>query len=456
MLRQTGLFAQLRGIYGWREEQERGRTIVLLDALITAVFNVFITGVFYTGFLSMYDIDLVGVGVITFIPPLASCFHMFSPMILERIKRRKWVLVASKIYFYAMYILAANVMPLLVTDPGARVVWFCVLLFLAYAVYTLFSDGFTPWFYNFYPAEQGKRAAFLSYNQMISAISSSLVMLVSGLIVSAAGRGQNTVILIFRYFAFVLVLVDVTLQAMAKEYPYPVRARRVRIREVFTLSRPCKKFMACLYLMFIWNYISNLNNGLWSYYLLNTVKYPYSTITTANAIYPVCLLLFSRWWRRLLARQSWIRTFALGVLLFVPTEIYFFFLSPVTKWMYFPGAMVQYFLNVGLNLSYANIFYMNLPRENAATHTSFQALFCNLCAFLGLMTGTLMCRWVGDFTWYIGSVPITAVQYTTLMRAACLLALGLVLMKKWRVFTPDSEIEAVELAMGSRMKKEGK
>ena len=65
---------ELRQIYGWHDDQRKGRTISLISSLLTSVYNVFITGVFHTGFLSMYDIDLVGVGIISFIPPLANCF----------------------------------------------------------------------------------------------------------------------------------------------------------------------------------------------------------------------------------------------------------------------------------------------------------------------------------------------------------------------------------------------
>ena len=51
-----------------------------------------ITGIFYTGFLSMYDISITGVGIVTFIPYIASCFSVFSGMILGKIKKRKAVL----------------------------------------------------------------------------------------------------------------------------------------------------------------------------------------------------------------------------------------------------------------------------------------------------------------------------------------------------------------------------
>ena len=253
-----------------------------------------------------------------------------------------------------------------------------------------------------------------------------------------------------RYFAFVLVLLDVGMQAMAKEYPYPVRKERVHLREVFTLSLKHKKFMACLLLMFVWNYISNLNSGLWNYYLLNTVGFPYSTVTFASATYPIFLLLFTPMWRRVLGRYSWIRTFGLCTAVWVPTEIMMFFVSSASKGIFLPAAMLQHVVSVGLNLSYANVFYMNLPQENATTHTCFQSVFCNVFAFLGLMTGTLWCKGFGSRMFYIGAVPITAVQFTTLFRAVTMLPLGLLLMHFWRSFTPDSEVEAMDLAAGKR------
>ena len=450
--RTSRALSELKQIYGWKDEQKKGRTISLCSALLTAVYNVFITGVFHTGFLSMYDIDLVGVGIISFIPPLANCFFMFSPMILERIQHRKWVLVGAKVFFYALYIIATTVMPLIVKDTQARVLWFCILQFVSHAVYSMFSAGFTPWFYAFYPEDQRLRAAYISDNQIFSSVASNGALLLSGVMTMLAARAgrQNELVLGMRYFAFVLVLLDVGMQAMAKEYPYPVRKERVHLREVFTLSLKYEKFMACLLLIFAWNYISNLNSGLWSYFLLNTVGFPYSTINFASATYPLFLLLFTPMWRRVLGHYSWIRTFGFCVVAWVPTELMMFFLSPVTKWIYLPAILFQHLVAVGLNLSYANIFYMNLPRENATTHTCFQSVFCNVFAFLGLMTGTLWCNAFGSRVLYIGSVPITAVQFTTIFRTVTLLPLGIFLMHNWRRFTPDHEIEAIELAVGRR------
>lgn len=89
----------LSDVYNLKDDHAKGRLISLGSSLMTSFYNVFITGIFYTGFLSMYGMSITGVGIISFIPYIASCFSVFSPMVLRRFKKRKGVLVASKIYF---------------------------------------------------------------------------------------------------------------------------------------------------------------------------------------------------------------------------------------------------------------------------------------------------------------------------------------------------------------------
>jgi hypothetical protein len=80
-------------IFNTRDDDARGRTIYLFCTLLAAFYNVFITGIFYTGFLTMYGISITGVGIVTFIPYIANCFSIFSPAILDRFKKKKGILL---------------------------------------------------------------------------------------------------------------------------------------------------------------------------------------------------------------------------------------------------------------------------------------------------------------------------------------------------------------------------
>ena len=440
-----GFKLSLTDIYSPKNDDSRGRLISLGSSIMAAFYNVFITGIFYTGFLSMYGISITGVGIVTFIPYIASCFSVFSSSILERFKKRKWICLAARFYFYAMYIIATTLMPQFVTDPDARLVWFIVILFLAYSIAAVFSPGVTAWFYRFYPENTERRTRYIVYNQIFSSVVSSAVLLISSLITdSVAGSPmQNQIILTLRYFAFVLVVIDIAMLACAKEYPYP-KAQKVNLAQVFTLPFHYRKFLYCMILMFVWNFNCNLNNGIWSYHLLNHLGFKYTLLNAMSIAYTVILLFTQNIWKKLLYRYSWIKTFGLSVLIFIPTEFIMFIIQPGQAWLWVLASIVQNAMSVGMNFSYSNILYMNLPEENSTAHIAFNTIGCNLFAFLGMMVGTFVSSLGGDTPRVFFGLNFWAVQYTTLMRALVMFLLGFVLVKYWKAFTRTEDINMIE------------
>lgn len=432
-------------IFNTRDDMAKGRVINLTCTLLTAVYNVFITGIFYTGFLTMNDINISGSGVVMMIPYVANLFSIFSEKVLSRFKHRKIAMIGAKIYFYFMYIIATTIMPRFIAGPDARLVAFVIILFLAYAVYAPFSPGITVWFYQFFPKDNERRTRYLLLCQVFSSIMSTIILLCSGIITDAFKRSgnQETIIVILRFVAFGLVLLETMIQLRAKDFTPPSHGN-LKLGEVFTMPLRYRKFLMCMIMMFCWNFIANLNNGLWGYHLLNHMKFDYTLINLMSVMYTVILLTTSGVWRRVLRRYSWIRTFGIACLLWVPTEIVFFFMTPQRPWIYVPTCFVQNLLSVGLNLSYANILYMNLPEDHSTAAIAFNAIGCNVCAFLGLMTGTYVSSLTGDTTVRMMGMDLYSVQFTTLMRAVTILAMGLILFFRWRAFTREEDIEAVE------------
>ncbi len=445
-------------IFNTRDDMAKGRTINLTCTLLAAFYNVFITGIFYTGFLSMYGISITGVGIITFIPYIANLTSIFSSKLLSRFnpKNRKVILVASKIYFYFMYIVATTLMPQFVADPGARLVWFAIILFLAYAVYAPFSPGITVWFYQFFPKDNERRTRYITLCQIFSSIMSTIILLFSGVLTDAIAGSpyQNTLILGFRYLAFALVVSETMVQLRAKDFSPSDEGKKMKLADAFTVPFRHRKFLMCMLMMFCWNYIANLNNGLWNYHLLNHMHFRYTLINLMSAMYTVILLLLSGPWRLLLRRYSWIKTFGIASLFWVPTEIIYFSMTPERAYLFVPMCFVQNVLAVGLNLSYSNILYMNLPEENSTACIAFNIIGCNICAFLGLLTGTAVSSITGDNTVRMLGMDVYAVQFTTLMRAVGILVMGVILFTRWRAFTREEDIVTVEqIAAEGRLTK---
>jgi hypothetical protein len=430
--------APFRDMFNMGDDLARGRSIVLASTLLGGIYNVFITGIFQTLFLSAYGITLIDMGVITFIPLFANCFCVFTPVILARFTRRKYILAASKAFFYFLYIIAVMIMPLFVKELRQRVLWFGVILFIAYSINALFSAGYTPWFYNFFPRDNERRARFFYYNQVLGSMIAGVAMVLSSL--AAKRLAGSNVISILRYAAFALVLIDILIQCSAREYPYPAGDTRIRFREIFTFPLRHRKFMLCLAVIFAWNYACSLNSGLWVYYLLNTAGLSYVYINVIEALAAIWVIAAAPAWRRAIANRSWTGTFMLTLLLWLPTEMGMSLVTQHTRWLWGILRVAQQIIQVGINLSYANLFYLNLPEDNRLAHTSFHSLGCNLAAGLGLVTGTWLCAVTGSSVLWVLGLPVTSAQMTTWLKSFVMVLLIVFLALHRREMEPVSEV----------------
>jgi len=440
------LTASLGEIFSFENDESKGRIIALSSTLLTTVYNVFVTGIFYTGFLSMYGMSITDAGILTFVPFLCNMLSIFSPKLLSHFKERKKILLTAKIIYYFIYVVATTLMPQFVIDPDARLFWFVALSAIATSFYSLFSSGITNWMYCFYPKNNDLRVRYLTLTQMFSSILSSIILFGSGYLTDALQHSsfQDQLILIFRYFAFVLVLLDVFITSKAKEYPYEESAH-VKLSDVFTLPFHHKKFLYCMILMFIWSYVGNLNAGLWNYHLLNHMKFSYTTINIVSVSHTVFLIVLAPIWNRVLRRYSWVKTLGISFVIMSFCEIFYFLMTPERSFIYLPNAMFQTAVSVGTNLAYANLLYLNLPKENSTAYITFNTIGVNICSFFGQITGTWISSITGDERVWMFGMNMYSVQFTTLIRGMFQITLGIIMWIKWRSFTSDMEIMRVDM-----------
>ena len=206
-------------LFNFYDEKAFGRTVMMASSALINVVSMLTGSLFYTTFLMMNGINLVNIGIITFVPYIANCFSIFCPSILERFPKRRWILAGGRAAYFTLNLLAVTLMPLFVEDPSARTVWFAILTFAANAVSALFGGGYSAWHLNFIPNEI--RAEYFSTNSMISGFMGSGAALISALITDALASSpiQSTIVLTLRYSAFALALLEVWILTRLVEYP---------------------------------------------------------------------------------------------------------------------------------------------------------------------------------------------------------------------------------------------
>lgn len=436
-LRSTGFYR----LYNLKDEMAQGRTVMLTSSIIINVIAWMTGSLFYTSFLMENGIDLVKIGVISFVPYIANCFSIFAPSILERFARRRWVLFAGRLTYYTLNILAVTIMPMVVRDQALKMVLFTIIIFAANIINALFSGGYAAWHLNFIP--DSVRADYLASSSIVSSFVGLGMGLVSSLVADAFAASPHayTIIVALRFAAYGLALVEMWALASPVEYPYPRSTDKVRFLDIFTKPFSQHRFLLIQVIMFLWTFFINTDVSAVNYYLLNDVGTSYTFISIINMLYPVIMLLFMRPAKRIIARIGWLRSFAYGALAYaVPSAVYSFVTASNYLWLLTAVRLAQHVIGVLMNTAYANMPYINLPEEDRVDYLAFNTLAVNAAAFLGMVAGTWFVGAFPDLTLTLGAFTFGNIQLLMWAEAFGRVLVPVITLLLMGRISPDSEL----------------
>ena len=447
-LREKWEYSEFHACFNWSTNETRGRSLLFLNNLLANIGNVFVSGVLYTGFLAANGIDIVRVGIISFIPYIAWAFSLFSPTILSHFKRRKALMLFNHTFYYVCVVLATTVMPLFVEDATQKTIWFGVFLFLGNVMNALIGSGASAWHIHFIPEESNQRNVYFSWMNLISYIMSSAAAVISSILADslAGSPAQGTIISVLRYIAFALFFIDgLCLYGIPKEYPYTGTENKVRLTDIFTVPLKAKKFMMMVVVLVAWNAFCNLNANTWTYYMQNTVQVSYILLYVCSLTCTLCAIFLQKAWREAINRLGWFKVLLFCILITGFWELLIGFTTVKTIWVFVIVSICQGFTAVGTNLVFANLFYINLPQGNTDIYATFWNFTANVAVFIGSSLGTFFISRMEKLEQARGGplelfgLPFYGSQFLVWIKFACLMLIGLYVWKMTPKMQPEEE-----------------
>ena len=381
-------------LYMGKNDEAQGRRCVLANALLSTIISNIIGGVFYSGFLLCYGIDMVNIGIISFVPSIASLLSLLSPFILERFPRRKRILAIARMSYYAIVTVGVMVIPLVFTENSVRVWAITLAMIAANSINALFGNGYTAWHVNFMP--DSIRGDFLLTQSCISVLVSGIFTVVISIITDslAGSPKQLTIINILRVAAFFIAVWDVIVLCRPKEYPYEKTAEKPRLRDVFTLPLSNKKFCLTVLVGVMWTFSSNLTASVINTFLVGTpaeggIGISYTLINGVNLTYFFFFLFCSKMWKKFIRNVGWFKAYAFSTLIQGSTHfLYAFITSENSIALFLIVRHMQHVMGIITNLCSGNLIYINLPESDRVSYISFYTVINSGVAFVSQMLGT--------------------------------------------------------------------
>ena len=399
--------AKFYRVYNFRDPEAKGRVCLLIYTLVEYFLNYITSGIFYTHFLQNYNVDITGVGILNFIPFLASMFVLFTPGILNHFPKRRWLLAGCKLLYYILNVVVLTILPALIQDYNMLLGGMIATTFLASLFNIIATAGYSAWHIRFQPEEI--RAYHMTVSQFLNAIISGVLMLSAGWLCDHLG---DWFVLALRYFAFGLGIVNVIFLLLPKEVEYPV-IRTPKFADIVSIPLKHKKFMRTMLVVFLWQFSLYCYSSQLNYYLLDTIGMTKTFYNIIIFLYGPFFMLFMNFWRKQIEKTSWFRVFAISLLVVAPLQILYGFVQPgsfeltlgslaLTIPLYAPLVLAvrlpQHFAGTGHNVAFANFQYINMPLTNRDCFTSFYQIIFNLGSMAGMLFGIVFTELTKDFS----------------------------------------------------------
>ncbi|MBP3322626.1 MAG: hypothetical protein J6M16_00360 [Clostridia bacterium] len=426
-------------VYNFQDDGGHARSNILFAVIAQAVVNGFSAGIFYTGLLVGYGINIVNIGIISIIPSLANVCAIFSPFILERFKRLRPILTVTRILYYTLNILGVTLLPEIVKDENARLAGLIVIVLVTNVINALFSSGYTTMHMGYITPDV--RMKYFSTTSLVSTLVTYLVLILASFVTdSLEGQAQLNVIIILRYVAFAAALLDVYFLQKPKEPEYKKSGEKPKLINVFKLPFSNKKFILTMLIYGLYCYSANIPASVTNTWWLETVNISYLYINVINFFYTFFIIFTTKYYSRMIARMGTFPMLSLILLLHVPTFIAHAFVTHDNYiWLLTAVRLVQHLLGTGLSFTVSNLMYINMPEEDKTNYISFYVLAGNACAFLGLTTGTGIVAAMGESAINVFGFAMSSVPVTILLEGVAFVGLAILTLALLKHVKPEKE-----------------
>ena len=375
---------------GWYfgDDESKNRLRHLQFNYTNNVIANWVGGNFFTGIMLLLNADDAFIGLMSIFVFSANLLQILSSMLLERFKSRKKLLIIVRLIVQFINIVFIGAIPLFPINDQAKLVILGASVLILNVLSALISPGFSVWHIQLIP--QHVRVKYFSFLSMTNGIIVAVFNLIGSAIVDHFGSLGLEVwgFAVMRIIAFGVLIYDLFLLSRMKEEPYPLSEKRTTLADL--LIKPFKetRYLRVVAFAFTWCLIANIPGSYYSVYLLRNLEVSYSFITIINMLNVPILVLLTPVWSRILHRFSWLKTCNIAILLYA---VHYLLLGFIDKgnvmWLYPTTLIYAFILAVGINLSFTNVPYLNIPEKNQTIFISFYTTMNNLGALIGVTFG---------------------------------------------------------------------
>ena len=358
------------------------RRLVFCNYTSNMVTNL-IGGSFWTGLLLYMNADDAFIGTITMITTGANMLQILSPMLMERFKQRKKLLIAIRAIVYLINVLFIGLIPLLPAAKQTRLTLTALSVLVVNVLSALNFPGLSIWHIQSVP-EHVRKAYYALVSWTGAVLAAVEVVLASRLVDWFRGaQMEYTGLLILRLVALGFCALELWLYTRIREYPYEQSGEKMSLSQILSVVLHNRLYLLTVAVAMLWGFAANIPGAYYSVYMLKHIGVSYTYLYVINMMNIPVVILTTPFWRRILQKYDWFKTLYGSMAIYCLRYIALAFNTAATPWLYPLEELYCFVTAIGINLVIANLAYVNMP---PAKQTAFMG-FYSTCYYVSTLLG---------------------------------------------------------------------
>lgn len=412
----------------------RSRRGALIYAYLSNFITNMVTMTYFVGLMLEMGADENYISAVTITITVCSFLQFLSPLLLERLKRRKTFLMAMRAAYHLCYVVILGVIPILPLGKTVMLGAFIATVIVANVINSLSVSGVSIWHMQNFSAE--KYSDFFTLSNVGSQIINALTGLGASRIVDTFQENSlsicgisplMTAFLLLRLVALTAAIGELVSLAVIKEHPYEQKTtteRRTFGFKMLFLPLTNRPFIKTIMIYIIYFFTSGLIGKYFEVYLLEIAKMSYTYKSLSGVISLPIVLLLSPVWSYLLRRFSWTRVMPIAL---TGTAIGYFFNTLITTETHFFHICCSIFyssFHVAVAIIFAFLPYVHMPKTDRTAYISFFTISGAVAGLLGNFAGTLFMMLSKGLEYELFGLRITNYQTLNLIQTVLFLLLA--------------------------------
>jgi len=369
----------------------KSRGNIMFGNMFAIAWSIITTGVFFVGFLQANGASDTMIGTVNMTMIACGLLQLFSPLILERFKKRKRYLLAMRGIYGFIYFVIVSALPLLPFSREMLLALITTLIILSAIIQNgLMGSGYSTWHIQSVPEKT--RINFFSFSFMANTAVNIICMVSAGAFLDnmTLHGFEMYAFLALRLVAFVLILLEMFFYGRSVELPYADKLQRVRLKALFLVPMKHKPFLLMMSIMMFWSFLANLAGTYYLSYLLQDLGQSYRLISLSSAVGTAVMLLSTPMWNKIIRKTSWLSALIIALPTYAVVFAGFGFVFRENIWLYVVCVIGNTIIAPAINLVAMNLPFMHTPKEN---QTMFLSMFTTgnaIAAFAGVSIGNFL------------------------------------------------------------------